>query len=217
MSLQIRIRVFESFDNIFYIKSWLEECASGFAFCHNKPNNKHYHIYLFGFDKKPDGIRKTLGRYLKDKTLYSVSTTAGKSKDKILPQLAWQYGTEETLEDPVWIKGFSEENIRAFEINAKEYYELLKKQVTVGTLITREDHYIVRADRVWERLYGKYEDYANKSVREIKSKIATEWINNGKAMPRPSDLHRYAVSLYYVNKANGRELEENEMLDVFPA
>ena len=206
-NLQIRIRTDQGFNDIMVIKSWLDEATHGFAFQHPKEGNNHYHIYLFEFSKQPDGLRKTLGNYYK-KVEYSVKTTAGKTKDKIIPILAWQYGTEDVLRTPVWVKGFTEENIESFQINAKEYYESMKKELGPLTLVTKHDHYVVRPDRVWEKLYAKQADYKHLSLAQIKSKIATEWLNAGKAMPRPSDLHRYATSLKWINKYSGKEIPE---------
>ena len=68
------------------------------------------------------------------------------------------------------------------------------------TQVIKEEHYVVRPDRVWERLIDQIDKYQGKSIKQIKSTIAAQWINDGKAIPRPSDLHRYAVSIYYRNK-----------------
>lgn len=211
MDYQIRLRTDELFSTIMVIQDWLGQAAAGFAFQHNKPGNNHYHIYFFGIDKQADSIRKTLGKYYK-KTEYSVKTTAGKSKDKIVPMLAWQYGTEDKLLEPVWVKGFDEESTLAFKLNAQEYYASLKPMTAIQ--ITQHDHYIVRPDRVWEKLKDNQMKYKDKDIRQIKSMIAAEWINAGKAMPRPSDLHRYATSLYYLNKYDG-EVPEEAMLGEF--
>lgn len=212
MEFQIRLRTDELFSDILPIRDWLNKAREGFAFEHHKPGNHHYHIYLFGISITADALRKTLGRYY-EKSCYSVSTTAGKAKDKIIPVLAWQYGTEDKLLDPVWIKSFTEENIQCFKKNAEEFYASQKQPIS-AVLITREDHYVVRPDRVWERLKLNQMKYKDKTVREIKAMIAAEWINAGKAMPRPSDLYRYATSLYYLNKYDG-EVPEGAMLEEF--
>lgn len=212
--VQIRIRTDMPFSEIMCIQNWLQTAPSGFAFNHAKEGNNHYHIYLFDFPTQPDSLRKTLHNYYQ-KTEFSVSTTAGKSKEKILPILAWQYATEDKLLKPVWTKGFSEENLSAFTTHATDYYESMKKELGPLTLVTKHDHYVVRPDRIWERLYAKHKDYQHLSLAQIKSKIATEWLNAGKAMPRPSDLHRYAMSLKWLNKYQGKEIPEFAMQEEF--
>lgn len=199
MNYQIRLRVDKEFSDIEYIKDWLDITQKGFAFLHDKEDNHHYHIYLFGINREADSLRKTLLRYTQDKQAYSVKTTAGKRKDKILPVLAWQYATEAQALNPVWVKGFDKEAIDSFVTNASTYYELeAAKQTMTG--VTHEDHYIVRPDRVWERLSLHKDKYKDKTVKQIKSMMCAEWLNNGKAIPRSADLHRYAVSLYMANK-----------------
>lgn len=194
MNIQIRIRTDTPFDDIIYIKDWLDLAQKGFAFQHPKFDNNHYHIYLFGIERNPDAMRKHLGKYLLDKTLYSVSTTAGKKRDKITPFGAYQYAGKPTALRR-WIKGFCDADIENMEEQAKTYYA--PKEPVEATLITRHDHYIVKPDRVWERLVEQGDRYVGKSVRQIKSMIAAQWINDGKAVPRPSDLHRYAISIFY--------------------
>ncbi|MBV6343329.1 hypothetical protein [Candidatus Magnetobacterium casense] len=202
MDYQIRLRTDVSFHDIIYIKDWLSTAQRGFAFEHNKPGNHHYHIYLFNIQRTDQALRDTLYKYTKDKSKYSVKTTAGKHREKILPIIAWQYGTEDDLKEPVWMKGFDDEAITGFTMNAKSYYEARNKKDN-GALITHEDHYVVRPDRVWERLSAHRQTYANLSIDKIKNKMMVEWLNNGKAIPRGADLHRYAVSLYYINKHDG--------------
>jgi len=85
--------------------------------------------------------------------------------------------------------------MKEFQTNAEEYY----KPIT-AVLVTKEEHYVVRPDRVWERLKLNYEKYENKTIREIKSMLAVDWLTNGKAIMRTADAHRYAVSLYYLCK-----------------
>lgn len=202
MDYQIRIRTDVSFHDIIYIQDWLSTAQRGFAFEHNKPGNHHYHIYLFNIQRTDQALRDHLYKYLKDKSKYSVRTTAGKLKEKIMPVIAWQYGTEETLTDPVWMKGYDDEAIAYYKFNAKTYYEAKAKKEN-ATQVTHEDHYVVRPDRVWERLLTHRAAYANMAIDKIKNKMMVEWLNNGKAIPRSADLHRYAVSLYYLNKHDG--------------
>lgn len=203
---QCRIRTSAKFEDIEPIKDWIDATRAAFAFHHNLPDNSHYHIYFFGLEREADSMRKKLGRYY-PKENYSVSTTCkGRAREPIIDWLAWQYGTTEDLLTPVFHKGFNEQQIAQFMESAERYYDNNKKDQG-GTLdvvnIVKEEHYIVRPDRVWERLSSQKEEYSDLTLREIKSKMVAQWLNAGKAMPRPSDLHRYAVSLYMLNKYDG--------------
>lgn len=202
-----------------YIKHWLEACQSGFAFEH-KPtdDNHHYHIYLFGLDRKPDPMRKYLGKYLPNKTCYSVGITAGKNKEPISPMIAWQYGTTEKLLEPVWVKGI--DKVEQYTLSAEAFYSQMRqrqerrKQVVTEILVVNEDK--IRPDRVWERLMSELIEnpnkYEGKQVHQIKSMISCEYLRKLKAIPRPSDLHRYAVSLYHISK-HGLHVNENAVLE----
>ena len=214
MDFQLRIRTDELFENLEYIKHWLDAAREGFAFCHDKPGNHHYHIYLFGLDRKPDPMRKYLAKYLPSKSDYAVGITAGKKKEPISPMIAYQYGTEEKLSDPVWWKGF-EGKQEVFKLSAEAFYAQMKqkqerrKQVVTEILVINEEK--VKPDRVWERLMSELIEnprkYDDKQVHQIKSMISAEYLRKLKAVPRPSDLHRYAVSLYQIVKHG---LHENE-------
>lgn len=211
---QIRIRT-PDITHILCVADYIDAATAGFAFHHNLPDNNHYHIYLFGLDRQADSIRKTLGKYIPDKECYAVKTTCGGRKNLPITHMgAYQYGTTKKLLSPYWHKGFTDDNIRAFHLNAQEYYDALEKPIE-GTLITREEHYVVRPDRIWEGLSQNKELYENLTVKQIKSKIAAKWLNAGKAMPRPSDLHRYATSLYYVNKYKDQEIPDGALEDEF--
>lgn len=196
MNFQIRIRIDEGFSRISFIQDWLNDAEKGFAFEHNKPGNRHYHVYLFGLQRNPDAMRKHIGKFIPDKERYMVGTTCGgKKKIKITPEGAYQYGSTKNGIMPIWTKGFTLEEIEQYHNNAAEYYKPMEV-----TLVTKEDHYVIRPDRVWERLHSNVADYADMTVARIKSKIAVDYLNNGKAIPRSADLHRYATSLYYLNK-----------------
>lgn len=196
MNFQIRIRVDESFSRIGYIQDWIESTPKGFAFEHNIPGNRHYHIYLFGLERNQDAMRKHLGKFIPDKQRYAVGVTCGgKKKIKITPEGAWQYGSTKNHHTPIWTKGFTPTELEDFSAASQEFYKPMEV-----TLVTKEDHYIVRPDRVWERLREHVNDYGDMTVARIKSKIAVDYLNNGKAIPRSADLHRYATSLYYLNK-----------------
>lgn len=206
MDFQIRLRTDELFSNIVYIQHWLDAAREGFAFNHNKPGNNHYHIYLFGLDRKPDPMRKYLAKYLPNKESYSVKTTAGKNKEPIKAHIAYQYGTEAEAREPVWIKGYSDQDIEVFKFDAACFYDQMakrqerKKQVVTEILVLNEEK--VKPDRVWENLMNELIErpdmYDDKAVPHIKSMIAASYLRKLKAVPRPSDLHRYAVSLYYI-------------------
>lgn len=203
---QIRVRTDEKFDEIKPIQDWLQLTGAGFAFHHNKPNNNHYHIYLFDLDRDDDSLRKTLGRYYR-KQDYSVKKTAGKERAYIVPCFAWQYATTEQYLEPVWIKGFTPKQEQEFRDMAHVHYDTVNQPQEVVNVV-REEHYIVRPDRVWERLVDNRDKYDGLNVKQIKSKLVAEWLNAGKAMPRPSDLHRYAVSLYLRQKYKDGEVPD---------
>lgn len=209
MNFQVRIRTDEDFARISYIKDWLDATAKGFAFEHHKPGNHHYHIYLFGLERNPDWMRRHLAKFLPDKECYAVGVTCGGNKKvKITPDGAYQYGSTKNGDSPIWYKGFTLEELAEYHEKAKEFYKPMEV-----TLITKEDHYVVRPDRVWERLREHVNDYGDMTVARIKSKIAVDYLNNGKAIPRSADLHRYATSLYYLNKYRKEQVGDIQIPD----
>lgn len=122
MNLQIRIRTDVAYEDLAYISDWLGEAKSGYAFEHNVPGNHHYHVYLFGLERNPDAMRRYLGKHLPTKECYAVSTTCGKSKSKVEPTGAYIYGTTHLLLDPIWEKGFTEEEMIKFRLAAVKFY-----------------------------------------------------------------------------------------------
>lgn len=209
MNFQIRLRVDENFSRIGYIKDWLDAAPKGFAFEHNKPGNHHYHVYLFGLERNPDAMRRHLAKHIPDKERYAVGVTCGgKKKIKITPEGAYQYGSTKNGDNPIWYKGWTLEELAEYHEKAKEFYKPMEV-----TLITKEDHYVVRPDRVWERLREHVNDYGDMTVARIKSKIAVDYLNNGKAIPRSADLHRYATSLYYLNKYRREQVGDVQIPD----
>lgn len=195
MNCQIRIRTDAPFFDILCIQDWLSECQSGFAFHHNKPGNNHYHVYLFHLERNVDAMRRHLGKYY-PKECYSVSVTCGGRKRlQITYEGAYQYGTTKSLIDPLWVKGIPLDTLQEYHKIAKDFYT-----PTAVTVVTKEEHFVVRPDRVWERLRQNADAYSNLTLKEIKSKMAAEWLNNGKAIPRSADLHRYSLSLFMLNK-----------------
>lgn len=209
MNFQIRLRVDENFSRIGYIKDWLDAAPKGFAFEHNKPGNHHYHVYLFGLERNPDAMRRHLAKHISDKERYAVGVTCGgKKKIKITPEGAYQYGSTKNGDNPIWYKGWTLEELAEYHEKAKEFYKPMEV-----TLITKEDHYVVRPDRVWERLREHVNDYGDMTVARIKSKIAVDYLNNGKAIPRSADLHRYATSLYYLNKYRREQVGDVQIPD----
>lgn len=209
MNFQIRIRTDEVFAKLDYIRQWLDECREGFAFEHDKPGNHHFHIYLFGLDRQPDPMRKHLFKHLKDKTLYSVKTSAGKPGAKsveITKNHAWVYASApESNPMEVWYKlnqgEFARDQYRA---EAVEYYT--KKVLPERNTVYIEEHIIPKSDKTWEKLLegisSRHNIYDTKTVPQIKSMIAVSYLRQLRAVPRPSDLHRYAVSLFYITKHN---------------
>lgn len=198
MDCQLRIRVDESFSRIEYIKDWLDVAPRGFAFEHNKPGNRHYHLYLFGIERDVDAMRKRLAKHL-PKEHYAVGKTCGgKLKLKISFAGAWQYGTTKDAHTPIWHKGFTVEEMESYAKTASNYYR--PHPIVARPEDANLPEVIIRADRVWERLFAHKEEYGNLTIKAIKSKLAVDWLNQGRAVPRSADLHRYSISLYYLNK-----------------
>lgn len=162
--------------------------------------NIHYHVYIFGLQRTAETIRDHLHKLRYPKEYYAVKTTCGKKKEKITPQGAYQYAVKPKSNPKiVKTKGFSDEELAEFKEKADRYYHN-DIPIVVSPSDANVPEVIFRVDRVWERLKKDIKSYDKKTVREIKSSIASDWLNQGKAIPRPSDLHRYAVSLYYLNK-----------------
>lgn len=209
VNLQIRLRTMTAFMSLEFIQSYLNGCIEGFAFEHNKPDNHHYHIYLFGIDIKPDSVRKTLSKYMPSKETWSVSTTAGGSKRLPLdPRIAYQYAkcpsSNPTL---VWSKGLEQQTLERFDLSAEAFYaqeeKRRKDKNAVLTEILVINNEKVKTDKTWERLVNEMiqnpDKYRGKTVPQIKSQIAVDYLRNLKAVPRTADLHRYAISLYYIS------------------
>lgn len=214
INLQLRVTD-ESLDNI-------KDCL-GFNFISNhlvfrhqptnNPENIHYHIYLFGIHRTAETLRNILRRKY-EKTRFAVSVTAGRSKVKITPEMAFQYAMNpKSNPQLVSHQGFTDEEIQKMKTDAENYYKPIE-----AVLITHEEHYVVRRDRIWERLRIRQQDghYDGLSVQRIKSKLAAEWLNEGKAMMRNADCHRYAVSIYMLCKyKNKAEIPEDAFLSEY--
>lgn len=223
VNLQIRLRTTSAFETLVFIQSYLLSCVQGFAFLHNKPDNQHYHIYLFGIDTKPDSVRKTVGRYMPDKTTYSVATTAGGSKRLPLdPRIAYQYAkAPDSNPTLVWSRGFDEATLERFELSANAFYEQCEKNLKQKNQVLSEILVInnekIKQDRTWERLCNDMIENPNKykgrTLPQIKSMIAVEYLRQLKAVPRPSDLHRYAVSIYYISLHGLHTSEDKKISD----
>lgn len=208
MNFQIRIRVPDAFGDIHYIQHWLDESPKGFAFEHDLSGNHHYHIYLFGLERKPDPMRKYLGKYIAQKENYAVGITAGKKKEPVIDWLAYQYGATDKLIKPVWFKGYSDEQLNLFHEGAERFYAQQKQRYerrnqVITEILVIEEHK-EKPDRVWQNLIEELihnpEMYDGKQIHQIKSMISVGYLKKLKAVPRPSDLHRYAISLYYIVK-----------------
>jgi len=209
-NFQIRITE-ESYDRIKEVLGWyLTDQRLVFRHAPNA-DNIHHHLYLFGLMRTAESVRKLLRKHY-DKSKFAVSVTAGKSKQKITAMLAYQYASK-PKSNPVLVDhaGFTDEQLKEFEDNAKEFYTPM-----TAVLVTKEEHYIVRPDRVWERLKLNYEKYEGKTVPEIKSMLAVDWLTNGKAILRGADAHRYALSLYYLCKyKNYAVIPDNALITEF--
>lgn len=121
---QIRIRTDVEWEQLDYIAEWLQIAKAGFAFEHKKPDNHHYHIYLFGLERNDDAMRRHLGKHLPSKECYAVSRQCGKKKKRpIEPQGAYTYGTTQALISQIWFKGFSNDEMEKFHQVAKDFYK----------------------------------------------------------------------------------------------
>ncbi len=226
IDVQIRLRVGDTERCKEILDLYISMIQYGFAFRHEpNPDNQHHHFYLFGIRRTADTIRKTISNYL-PKESFAVGETAGRKREKLNPQIAYQYGAKPTGEDnkiaePVWMKN-CDDKIEVWKTEAQAFYDQqLRYQkrwnaALMEVMVIRDT--VVKVDRVWERLQEDQllrERFTGKTVTQIKSMIATQWINNGKAMPRPSDLHRYAVSLWYMTKYPDGNIPEDAMVDEF--
>lgn len=141
-NFQVRIRIDDEFQGIKCIEPWLDATKAGFAFQHKKPDNNHYHIYLFGLQRAPDAMRRLLGRNLPSKECYAVSSTCGKKvKRKLDPQGAYNYGTTRYLVSPVWFKGYTADEMKKFADEAKKFWD---KATAANTIIVEKAAKTVR-------------------------------------------------------------------------
>lgn len=207
------------------IKDYFDKSEKYMVFKH-KPigneENEHFHIYLIRSSiARADTIREKLQRSRFSKVDYAVSTTAGRRKEKITEYLAYQYGMAPKSQ-PVLMesKGISETEFTNWKMKAEMFYDILEQkrkkveQQSIGPVtVIRE--VIQRPDKVWERLVADEDKYSEKTIKQIKSMICAEWLNMGKAIPRPSDLHRYATSLYMRQKYKGNEVPDDAMENYF--
>lgn len=123
-NFQIRIRTDVEWEQLNYISEWLEKAARGFAFEHKKPDNHHYHVYLFGLERNDDAMRRHLGKHLPNKECYAVSKTCGKKKKRpVEPQGAYTYGTTKALINHIWFKGFTNDMMENFHHTAKDFHK----------------------------------------------------------------------------------------------
>lgn len=223
MNFQIRI----TNDTYDIARDYLDGAEKFMVFHHtpqDNPDNKHYHIYLFNSPIQDAGsIRKRFERAKLPKSKYAVGTTAGKRKEKITEYLAYQYGlAPKSNPKLVEHKGFTDEQFAQWELKKDMFYDMInsskRKSITqqfADGEITVIREIAIRPDKVWERLVADEEKYSNKSLRQIKSMICAEWINNGKPVPRGADLHRYAVSLHIRSIYKNNEVPDNAFENEF--
>lgn len=123
-NFQVRIRTDVAWEQLDYISDWLKETARGFCFEHRKPDNHHYHVYLFGLERNGDAMRRHLGKHLPNKECYAVSTMCGKKKKRpVEPQGAYTYGTTKALINPQWFKGFTNDMMENFHQVAVDFHK----------------------------------------------------------------------------------------------
>lgn len=198
MHIQLRITDDVSWAELSkYLEVWTNKAASGFAFYHDLSGNSHYHVYLFDIEIREQSVRERLAKRYGDRKFSVRTTCGGAKKHPITPILAYQYGTTKDLLDPVWVK-CNEMDLQDYKSKAQKYYYF--STPSPATLITREEKVIIKTDKVWEKLLDNKDKYRDKTIKQIKSTICADYLNNGKAIPRGCDLQRYAVSLFMLCK-----------------
>lgn len=233
MNIQIRVRTDEPIKDI--VGKWYDNAPKAFIFEHNKPGNHHYHVYLFDYESHTalQKWREYLTRRLGDKSLHMVGTTAGKKKNPITIQNAYNYGcadrlsqkmerkekiddVSKLLDRPIFIKGFIvEEGLHQLHDEAEKFWNVMVgQQAKQESVVVIQDLLEVktRPDLVWKSLYENRASYRDLTIPKIKSKLAVERLREGKAIMRSADAHRYALSLYYLNKYNGEEIPDDALV-----
>lgn len=186
-------------------------------FRHNKIENDHHHVYLFSLPRTEQAIRKYIGHYYSKEKFSVKKTCGGNARLPITVEGAYQYGTEDTLTDPVYLKGFTQDHLDMLKLRAEAYYKpVSERKMEHGDtiVVTREIHH-ERQDKVWNRLVDNIEKYKDKHIWQIKSMISAEWLNSGKALPRQCDLHRYAVSIYWRLKYESVEVPDDALESLY--
>ena len=233
MNIQVRVRTNEPIKDI--VGKWYDNAPKAFIFEHDKPDNHHYHVYLFDYESHTalQKWREYLTRRLGDKSLHMVGTTAGKKKQPITIQYAYNYGcadrlkqkmdkkekidnVSELLDKPIFIKGFGAEEIfHQLHDEAEKFWNVMvghdgrnESVVVIQDLLQVK----TRPDLVWKSLYENMDSYRDLSIPKIKSKLAVERLREGKAIMRNADAHRYALSLYYLNKYNREEIPDDALV-----
>jgi len=199
LDTQVRLTEEDTQRVIQFFAAYIHLATRVLIFKHNKPGNIHHHCYFFNLDRTDAAIRKYIGHHYK-RECFSVSHTCkGKKREPLTERGAYQYGTEKTLDDPVYQKGFAQHDIEVFKLAAEAYYKQFEpKELQNGdTIIVTKEIYTARQDKVWEKLKEQQDRYMNKSIIQIKSMISAQYLNEGKALPRQCDLHRYSLSLFY--------------------
>jgi len=193
------------------MRRYLAKARIAFAFQHEpdeEVNRLHTHFYMFDLDRDRKSIWDFLNRSgLKGNGDFSISQTAGKKKLPLSVKYAWGYGTKPELLRPEWVSGMTEEQRESCETFAKIFHNTIK-DAEIPKELVRVEVNVEKKDNVWEKLKENLPKYKNKRLCQIKSMICAEWLNNGKAMPRGADLHRYALSLYVLAKYEDEEVPE---------
>jgi len=217
MNFQVRITE----GDIERVKELLKEyilCSNQvLIFHHQKENNDHHHAYFFDLNRTDQGIRKYLGHYLTKEKFSVKKTCGGEKRLPITLEVAYQYGTEKYLDPPVFVKDIEDNKIEVLKLRAEAYYLPFKERKLEhgDAIIVTKEIIKERQDKVWEKLLDQREKYKGKNIVQIKSMICAEWLNNGKAMPRQCDLHRYAMSLFYRLKYEDHEVPDIALENLF--
>lgn len=183
------------------LEDYIKDAEQVLFFRHSPSNeNIHFHIYFFKLQRTDQAIRDRCAKFL-PKENYSVKKTCGGKKNlPITVDGAYIYATSPKSNSELkFFKGIFADQLELLELKSKEFHHIEEKSET-SVKVEIHDHYYPKQDKTWEMLKEQSDKYFDKNIKQIKSMICAQWLNNGKAIPRPSDLHRYSVSLYYLNK-----------------
>lgn len=203
-----QLRITQSWDDVKgHLTKILDRTPFYFVFQHNADRDiqrTHIHAYLFNCSYAGISIRTHLkSKDFKGNSDFSLSQKAGKGREPLTIEGAYRYGTTVDLDPPVAHHGFDAQMLEYLKNDAQEYYDTWRQENDLSKeefRVVYLEKTLTAKDATWEYLYKKFHettlDIASWSVDTFKAYICRDWLERMKALPRPSDLHRYAWSLY---------------------